>query len=657
VKKNKALYQNIFKGINAEYVYHSDRLKENIILKPKARRRLPKPGSYGFKAHKTYLMFRSELDYSKELSPYYENEKIAAEAFETTGRLAFNRHQSETAFYLGNDLASFIPKNNDPEFEEEIPVLKRIYRENGRQYVLYGVPYQWIKNLPKGKIIIDPSVILDTPQNCQDAYIYRWDGDLEGTIHNNYGSSYLIYAHAWTKRGIPKYTRTYIQFDFSALPALARISKAELYLTNDGKPHSGGSRPRYSVSSSMLSRVIEPWNEHSITWATKPQVTTEKQHWVKAPTNAYSPLNEDITALVKAVLNSVEGNCGFELKMSPEQRYRSARYASTQHSDPSRWPKLTITYTELSKHFYLKDHLGNIRVTIDQEGEVVGYNDYYPFGLRMPGRSYNGGVDHDPYKYSSKELDEENGLNWYRFDPGRSYDPAIGRWMAVDPLAHKYPSVSPYVYCLNNPIIFIDPNGMEVVGDSASVADAAADVNTALEEKNIENASASANKEEREKSGLSWLWAKLTGGSTTETVWVLTLNGDGWNNISASDPKLLAEGNAGATRGFNMLKDIVNSKDTWTIHYTDTHPSGESLSTWYGGGWNEGDGNVYISPLGNLQESSSGYGERSVGIFFHELVGHSHPNSKNAALMNQYFNYRLPRNHNGQYRSYKPWSF
>jgi RHS repeat-associated protein len=213
------------------------------------------------------------------------------------------------------------------------------------------------------------------------------------------------------------------------------------------------------ASSSLLGRVVEPWNEHSVTWATKPQVTTEKQHWVKAPTNAYSPLNEDITALVKAVLNSVEGNCGFELKMSPEQRYRSARYASTQHSDPSRWPKLTITYTELSKHFYLKDHLGNIRVTIDQEGEVVGYNDYYPFGLQMPGRSYNGGVDHDPYKYSSKELDEENGLNWYRFDPGRSYDPVIGRWLAVDPLYHKYPSHSPYNYVLNNPIYYVDPDG------------------------------------------------------------------------------------------------------------------------------------------------------------------------------------------------------
>ena len=181
---------------------------------------------------------------------------------------------------------------------------------------------------------------------------------------------------------------------------------------------------------------------------------------------------------------------------------------------------------------------------------------------------------------------------------------------------------------------FIDPNGMEVVGDSAS-----------------------GKKEEREKTGLSWLWAKLTGGSTTETVWVLTLSGSGWDNLSANDPKLSAAGNAGATVGFNMLKDIVDSKDTWTVHYTDTHPDGGSLSSGYGGGWNAGNGHVYISPLGNKNPTSSGYGERSLGIMFHELVGHSHPNSKNAAQMNQYFNYSLPRRHDGQYRSYKSWRF
>lgn len=52
-----------------------------------------------------------------------------------------------------------------------------------------------------------------------------------------------------------------------------------------------------------------------------------------------------------------------------------------------------------------------------------------------------------------------HGLNQYDFH-ARQHDPAIGRFMSIDPLAEKYYSISPYVYCANNPIRFIDPTGM-----------------------------------------------------------------------------------------------------------------------------------------------------------------------------------------------------
>ena len=61
-----------------------------------------------------------------------------------------------------------------------------------------------------------------------------------------------------------------------------------------------------------------------------------------------------------------------------------------------------------------------------------------------------------PYKFTGKELDEETGLYYYG---ARYYDPSIGLFMSVDPLADKYPGWNPYNYTLNNPVRFIDPDG------------------------------------------------------------------------------------------------------------------------------------------------------------------------------------------------------
>ncbi len=65
-----------------------------------------------------------------------------------------------------------------------------------------------------------------------------------------------------------------------------------------------------------------------------------------------------------------------------------------------------------------------------------------------------------PYKFNGKELDEETGLYYYG---ARYYDPKVSIWLSVDPLAEKMPSWSPYSFCFNNPMRFVDPDGMEAV--------------------------------------------------------------------------------------------------------------------------------------------------------------------------------------------------
>ncbi len=70
----------------------------------------------------------------------------------------------------------------------------------------------------------------------------------------------------------------------------------------------------------------------------------------------------------------------------------------------------------------------------------------------------------NPYKFNAKELDSETDLYYYG---ARYYNPRLSVWYGVDPLAEKYPSLSPYIYVANNPIIYIDPDGRDIVPSKA----------------------------------------------------------------------------------------------------------------------------------------------------------------------------------------------
>ena len=117
-----------------------------------------------------------------------------------------------------------------------------------------------------------------------------------------------------------------------------------------------------------------------------------------------------------------------------------------------------VSLTDGKYHYYLKDHQGNNRVVVAEEGTIEEVNHYYPFG-----GVFSSTGDAQPYKYNGKELDRKGGLDWYDYG-ARYYDAALGRWHVVDPMAEEYYSISPYEYCNNSPIIYIDPTGMLYTG-------------------------------------------------------------------------------------------------------------------------------------------------------------------------------------------------
>jgi RHS repeat-associated protein len=89
---------------------------------------------------------------------------------------------------------------------------------------------------------------------------------------------------------------------------------------------------------------------------------------------------------------------------------------------------------------------------------VIQTDDYYPFGLTFNSYNRENSVA-NPHLYNGKEKQDELGLDWLDYG-ARMYMPDIGRWMAIDPLADLSRRWSPYTYAYNNPIVFIDPDGM-----------------------------------------------------------------------------------------------------------------------------------------------------------------------------------------------------
>ena len=143
-------------------------------------------------------------------------------------------------------------------------------------------------------------------------------------------------------------------------------------------------------------------------------------------------------------------------------------------------------YFDDRHNYYRRDHLGNVREVwrapylvhyMTSPGNwgqelistgTVQRTQYYSSGL--PWETNTGdNPGTQPYKYEGKEFIEMHGYNGYD-SRGRIYIPDFVRTTTMDPLAEKYYSISPYAWCLNNPVRFIDPTGMEIEGTRESMS-------------------------------------------------------------------------------------------------------------------------------------------------------------------------------------------
>ena len=114
-------------------------------------------------------------------------------------------------------------------------------------------------------------------------------------------------------------------------------------------------------------------------------------------------------------------------------------------------------------YWYPPDHLGSSSWVTDAHGEAVQHLHYLPWGEDFVDQRANS-FDGVRYTFSAKEKDSETGLS---YSGSRYYSSDLSIWLSVDPMSDKYPSLSPYVYCADNSVKLVDPNGdtISLLGD------------------------------------------------------------------------------------------------------------------------------------------------------------------------------------------------
>ncbi len=282
-------------------------------------------------------------------------------------------------------------------------------------------------------------------------------------------------------------------------------------------------------------------------------------------------------------------------------------------------------YKVLSYNYYTQDHLGNNRTVINEFGDVRQVTNYYPFGGVFSTTAYNRGDDLQPYKYNGKELDRTHGLDWYDYG-ARNYDAFLPIFTSLDPLCEKYYHISPYAYCGNNPIKFIDPTGM-MYGDfydqngvligSDGINDGKAYViKTTKTSKDYENEAGNSQEPTAPSAG-------ITASESADTKFFIVINNGNTeafkaNNIAYENSVEIGENNVGR-RNMDVVHDMFSGIGD------DGKGGNRPNNCMEYGVWYNPDSGVMHRSKGNVYKN----GEKNVSVeidtrpIFH--TAHSHP--------------------------------
>ena len=179
------------------------------------------------------------------------------------------------------------------------------------------------------------------------------------------------------------------------------------------------------------------------------------KHYYNGTERIASRLGDNTTTI------ALNNNILEDRKLQLEEQFRVDIHKLIEETVPIDMPPfidvndLQPTGTPNDIYYYHPNHLGSTAFVTDQNQTITQGFLYAPFGEITTEYNVNFGNNVIPkYSFNAKELDEETGMYYYE---ARYYAPPV--FTSRDPLFEKYPSISPYTYCMNNPIKYVDPDG------------------------------------------------------------------------------------------------------------------------------------------------------------------------------------------------------
>lgn len=225
------------------------------------------------------------------------------------------------------------------------------------------------------------TIVLQPGAECgEDAYIWELsnqNGTYGTTEINNYANTTQFIAHEWTWIGDPGRRHSLLNFDLSWIPAGTTILDARLDLYGYPNSPDNGHSSASGSNESVLQRVTSFWEESTVTWNTQPSTTATNQVILSQSPNDYADYTDiDVTLMCQDMVNDPVNSFGFRISMITASFYRAMIFASSDHPDPNKHPRLTIIYDANSPSPIV--YSNNFNDTTLCEGQSYTFNSYQP---------------------------------------------------------------------------------------------------------------------------------------------------------------------------------------------------------------------------------------------------------------------------------------